>query len=340
MKIEGLKPLYNSLLEGIGNTPLVRLNKLSSDFNCEIYGKVDSFNPSMSIKDRVVNYIIEKAEKEGVLKPGMTIVDATSGNTGLSIAFIALVKGYKCILTIKDTSAKAKITQLQLYGARVIKCPGNAKPSDPLSYYSVAKQIVEETPDTFFLDQNHNANHFLAHYHGTGNEIWQQTEGKVTHFFASASTGGTISGVGAFLKEQNPQIKIICADSKGSVLKPFHEDGIYHKELKKQTPLEGVGKDIIPSVFKSSVIDVCIEVNDDNSIQNSKDLLKNEGIFVGGSSGAAIDALKKYIASNPNEKIGMAVLSFPDHGLKYMDKLYDPEMVTENAVDFLMQHHQ
>ncbi len=334
-KIKGLKPLYTSLLQGIGNTPLVRLNKLSDKYGCEVYGKVEAFNPSMSIKDRVVNYIIEKAEIEGRLKPGMTIVDATSGNTGLSIALVSLIKGYKCILTVKDSSAEAKILQLQLYGARVIKCPAKAKPDDPLSYYSMAKKIVAENPNAFFLDQNHNDNHFQAHFHSTGNELWQQTEGRITHFFASASTGGTVSGTGAFLKSQNPDVKVVCADSKGSVLKPFHEDGKYYKELKKQTPLEGVGKDIIPSVFRIDIIDECLEVDNDSSIQNAKDLLVDEGIFAGGSSGAAIDAFKKYRAKYPKEKIGLAVLSFPDHGLKYMGKLYKSEVPAENAADLV-----
>lgn len=335
MKIKGLKPLYNSLLETIGNTPLVRLHQLSDELNCEVYGKLESFNPSMSIKDRIVHYIIEKAEKEGLLKPGMTIVDATSGNTGLSIAIIALIKGYKCILTVKDSSAEAKITQLQLYGARVIKCPAKVKPEDPLSYYSMAQKIVDETPNAFFLDQNHNDNHFQAHYHGMGNELWEQTEGKITHFFTSASTGGTVSGTGTFLKEKNSKIKVICADSKGSVLKPFHEEGKYYKELKKQTPLEGVGKDIIPSVFRINAIDECIEINNEMSIKNAQELLLNEGIFAGGSSGAAIDALKQYVAKYPDEKIGIAVLSFPDHGLKYMGKLYNSEVAAENAADLV-----
>ena len=332
-KIIGLKPLYNSLLQGVGNTPLVRLNNLSKQYNIEVYGKVESFNPSMSIKDRVVNYIINKAETEGKLKPGMTIVDATSGNTGLSIALVALIKGYKCILTVKDSSADAKIEQLQLYGARVIKCPAGAKPDDPLSYYSMAKKIVDEDSNCFFLNQNHNNNHFEAHFYSTGNELWQQTNGRITHFFASASTGGTVSGTGAFLKTQNPDIKIICADSKGSVLKPYHEEGIYYKHLKKKTSLEGVGKDIIPSVFRKDIIDECMEIDNKASIQNAKDLLRQEGIFAGGSSGAAIDALKKYIEKYPDEKIGMAVLSFPDHGIKYMGKLYKTDQPAENAED-------
>jgi cystathionine beta-synthase len=333
-KIRGLKPLYSSLLQGVGNTPLVRLNHLSEELGCEIYGKVEAFNPSGSIKDRVVNYIINKAEIEGKLKPGMTIVDATSGNTGLSIALVALIKGYKCILTIKDNSAPAKIEQLQLYGARVIKCPADAKPDDPLSYYSMAQKIVNDNPNTFYLNQNHNENHFLAHFNSTGNELWQQTQGQITHFFASASTGGTVSGTGAFLKAQNPKIKVICADSKGSVLKPYHEEGIYLKDLKKATSLEGVGKDIIPSVFRKDIIDECMEIDNDASIQNAKDLLVQEGIFAGGSSGAAIDALKLYIKKYPHDKIGMAVLSFPDHGIKYMGKIYKSDAPAEDAADF------
>ncbi len=328
------KPIKN-LLAIIGNTPLVRLNKLCEEYNCEVYGKLESFNPSMSVKDRIVNYIIEKAEETGDLKPGMTIVDATSGNTGLSIALIALIKGYKCIVTVRDSSAQAKIDQLQLYGARVIKCPAKAKPEDPLSYYSMAKRIVAENPDAFFLDQNYNNNHYEAHYHSTGKELWAQTEGKISHFFASASTGGTVSGTGAFLKSKNQNIKIICADGKGSVLKPFHEDGVFYKELKKQTPLEGVGKDIIPDVFHSESIDECFEVDNEKSVQNAINLLNNEGIFAGGSSGAAIDAFIKYKEKYPDERVEMAVINFPDHGLKYMGKLYFPDTKAENASDFI-----
>lgn len=325
--------VYKNMIHKIGNTPLMRLNHLSKELGCEVYGKLESYNPSGSIKDRIVNFIIEQAEADGILKPGMTIVDATSGNTGLSIAMIALIKGYKSILTVKDNSAPAKIEQLQIYGARVIKCPADALPDDPMSYYSVAKRMVAKDPNCFYLNQNYNENHFLAHFNSTGKEIWKQTEGKITHFFASASTGGTVSGVGAYIKSQNPNAKIICADSKGSVLKPYHETGIYRTDLKKTTSLEGVGKDIIPGVFKKEYIDLCIEIDNDQAIQNAKDLLKNEGIFIGGSGGAAIDAIKKYIALNPDEKIGMAVLSFPDHGLKYMGKLFNAEVPAENASD-------
>lgn len=326
------KPIEN-LMHAVGNTPLVYLHALSKKYACQVYGKMECFNPSASVKDRVVKYIIEKAEQEGKLKPGMTIVDATSGNTGLSIAMMARIKGYRCILTVKDSSAKAKIQQLQLFGARVIACPAKVAPDDPLSYYSAAQKIVDDNPDSFFLDQNHNQYHFEAHYKGTGKEIWEQSEGKISHFFASASTGGTVSGNGCFLKEQNPGIKVICADSTGSVLKPYHEEKIYYRDLKKQTPLEGVGKDIIPSVFRPEYIDECMEVNNENSIQNAKDLLEEEGIFVGGSSGAAVDAFKQYMEKHPDEKVNFAVIFFPDYGLKYMEKLYQTDVALEQAKD-------
>ncbi len=326
-----MKRVLPSIIKLIGNTPLVKLHALSEEYQTDIYAKLESCNASMSIKDRVVLYIVEKAEKEGRLKPGMTLVDATSGNTGLSIALISLLKGYKCMITVKDSSAEAKIKQLQLYGARVIKCPSGVPPDHPLSYYSVARRIVEETPDAFFVDQNYNPDHFEAHYRGLGPEIWSQTDGKITHFFGSASTGGSVSGIGAFLKEKNPGVKVICADSNGSVLKPYHETGVYNKELKKKTPLEGVGKDIIPGVFRPEYIDMCLEVDNDSSIRNSLDLLHNEGIFVGGSGGAAIDALKKYFDQNPHERGGFAVVNFPDHGIKYMGKIYDVEEEAEDA---------
>lgn len=326
------KPIQ-SLTETIGNTPLVRLNKLSEKYGCAIYGKMEAFNPTMSVKDRIVNYIIEKAEREGKLKPGMTIVDATSGNTGLSIAFLALLKGYKCILTVKDNSAPAKIEQLQVFGARVIKCPAGVSPDDPLSYYSVAQKIVNDSQDAFFLDQNHNQNHFEAHFNLTGPELWQQSEGKISHFFASASTGGTISGTGSFLKSQNPNIKVICADAKGSVLGPYVREGIYYKNLKRGATLEGVGKDIIPSVFRKEAIDECVEIDNERSVQCALELLHNEGIFVGGSSGAAVNAFEIYRQLHPEEQIDFAVLSFPDHGIKYMGKLFKSETEAENAAD-------
>lgn len=328
-----MKKRIENLMSVVGNTPLVHLRKLSLKYDCEVYGKLEYFNPSASIKDRIVKYIIEKAEKEGKLKAGMTIVDATSGNTGLSIAMMARIKGYKCILTVKDNSARAKIQQLQLFGARVIACPAKVAPDDPLSYYSAAQKIVDENPDAFFLDQNHNQNHFEAHYESTGKELWEQSNGKISHFFASASTGGSISGSACFLKEQNPEIKVICADSKGSVLKPYHEEKIYYNELKKETPLEGVGKDIIPSVFRPEFIDECLEVNNENSIQNAKEVLEEEGIFVGGSSGAAIDAFKQYREKHRDEKMGFVVIIFPDYGLKYMEKLYQTNVAIEKASD-------
>ncbi len=328
-----MKDSISSVLELVGNTPLVKLRSLSGEFQTGIYGKLEFMNPSMSMKDRVILYIIEKAEKDGLLKPGMMLVDATSGNTGLSIALIALLKGYRCTLTVKDSSAQAKIQQLQLYGARVIKCPAGVPPDHPLSYYSVARRIVEENDDAFFVDQNYNPLHFEAHYHGLGAEIWRQTGGKITHFFGSASTGGSISGAGAYLKEKNKDIKVVCADSHGSVLKPYHETGVYRKELKKKTPLEGVGKDIIPGVFRPEYIDDCIEVDNGRSVRNALNLLQQEGLFIGGSGGAAIDALIQYFEKNPAQKGGIAVVNFPDHGIKYMGKLYKIEKEAENAAD-------
>ncbi len=323
--------IVENLLATIGNTPLVKLRHLSDTHGFPIYAKIESFNPSMSIKDRAVCHIIEEAEKSGELKPGMTLIDATSGNTGLSIAFIALIKGYKCVLTIKDNSAPSKIKQLQMYGARVIACPVGVKSDDPLSYYSMAKYLADTIPNSYFIDQNNNPKHLEAHYTGLGPELWEETAGKLTHLIASASTGGCISGVGKFLKEQNKNIKVICADSKGSVLKPFHLSGAMSASVAKKTILEGVGKDIIPKVFRTEYIDECIEIEDHKSIYYAQELLKREGLFIGGSAGASIDALLKYIAKNPKEKIGMAVLIFADHGIKYMGKLYEVAELPESA---------
>ncbi len=321
--------IYNSILDLVGNTPIVRLPYFSDKYGCEVLAKLECFNPSLSIKDRIVKYIIEQAEKTAQLKPGMTLVDATSGNTGLAIAQIALAKGYKCILTVKDSSAKAKIDQLLAYGAEVILCPAVVKHDHPESYYSVAKRLSDQNSSYFYLNQNHNQQNAQAHYLTTGKEIYEQTNGLLTHVFSSASTTGTISGIANFLKSKNTDIQIICADAKGSVLKPYVETGQFNDQLKKQTKLEGVGKDIIPSIFKSDLIDHVYTIDDERSEQLLQELLKKEGVFCGGSSGAVLHALDQY--ASKLKTTDQVVLIFADHGLKYLNKHFSSTLQPKQA---------
>lgn len=323
---------HESILETIGETPLVKLQTLSEEFNCEIYAKLEGENPGLSVKDRTVLSMIEQAEEEGHLIPGKTtIVEASSGNTGYSLAMICAIKGYKCIVTIKDKASKEKINMIKAMGAEVVLCPAGAKPKDPESYYEKAKTISETVDHGFYINQNYNLYNQLAHYKTTGPEIWEQTEGKITYLFSPASTGGTISGTGKFLKEQNPNIKVVAADCKGSVLKKFHETAEYDTSLKRKTWLEGVGKDIIPPNVSMDNIDEFILVDDRGSVTNIIELAKTEGIMAGGSAGAAIEALRsKKDELTPND---VAVIIFSDHGSKYLSNFYNTEWQVDNGIE-------
>lgn len=321
-KISNLQPKwYDNILQTVGNTPLVKLNTFSRLMGCTVLGKIESFNPGLSAKDRIAMEVISQAEKEGKVKPGGTIIESTSGNTGYSIAMACIVLGYKCILTITDKSSEEKIATLKALGARVIVCPSSVKSDDPLSYYSQADRLNKEIPNSFYVNQYFNGANTIAHYKSTGPEIWDQTGGKVTHYIATCGTGGTISGAAKYLKEQNPDVKIIGVDAEGSVLKKYFETGELDRSEIHPYMLEGVGKNIIPSNVHFELIDQFVKVDDKSSAFRARQLVKREGIFAGYSSGAVIQSLfqiKKQF--KPDDVV---VLLFADHGSKYLSKIYN-----------------
>lgn len=319
-----------SLINSIGNTPMVKLQELSDIYKTNVYAKLESSNPGLSVKDRTVLNMIEHAEKEGKLIKGeSTLVEATSGNTGFSLAMICAIKGYKCVVCVKDKSSKEKINAIKALGAKVVLCPSNVKADDPKSYYKSAERLSKLIPNAYYINQNYNLDNLGAHYLTTGPEIWEQTEGKITHFISSASTGGTISGISKFLKEKNEEIDITAVDSEGSVLKHFHETGEYDTTLKRKTMLEGVGKDIIPPNVLMDNIDRFIKIDDKESVKNILHLARKEGIMAGGSCGATIEGLKE-IAPGLNAT-HTVVLLFSDHGSKYLSKFYDFDWQKENG---------
>jgi cystathionine beta-synthase len=313
----------------IGNTPLVRLNKITSGLTGKYYAKVEAFNPGQSAKDRIASYMVEQAEKKGLLKPGGTIVEATSGNTGFSIAMLSAIKGYKCILTLTSKASTEKISLLKSLGAEVVICPVDVKPEDPRSYYARAEQIAKETPNAFYLGQNFNLDNAAAHYHSTGPEIWRQTEGKITHYVCCAGTGGTLSGVAKYLKEQNPNIRIIGIDAYGSVLKKFWETGIYDPNEIKPYKVEGLGKNIIPSNIDFSLIDDFIKVNDRDSALRARELAAKEGLLMGYSSGSAMQGI--FQIQHELDENSVVVALFSDHGSRYLGKIYNDGWMTEQG---------
>jgi cystathionine beta-synthase len=323
--------VYNNILELIGETPMVKLNKITSDLKGVFYAKLESFNPGQSAKDRIASHIIENAEKKGILKPGDTIVETTSGNTGFSLAMIALVKGYKCILSVSDKSSQNKIDVLKTMGAEVHVCPANVPADDPRSYYETAKRIQKETPNSIYINQYFNELNIEAHYKTTGPEIWKQTNKKVTHIIVASGTGGTISGSGRYLKEQNPNIKILGVDAIGSVLKKYHETREFDGNEIQPYKIEGLGKNLIPSATDFDIIDEYEKVTDKESAQSSRDLVKQEGLFCGYTSGAVIQATKQYAAKGMFDKNSVVVLILSDHGIRYMDKIYNNSWMSVNG---------
>ena len=325
------KNVYNNILELIGETPMVKLNRITEDLNGTFYAKLESFNPGQSAKDRIAMHIIENAEQKGILKKGDTIVETTSGNTGFSLAMIALVKGYKCILSVSDKSSQNKIDILKTMGAAVHVCPANVPADDPQSYYEVAKRIQKETPNSIYINQYFNELNIEAHYATTGPEIWKQTNGKVTHIVVASGTGGTISGTGKFLKEQNPNIKVLGVDAIGSVLKKYHETGEFDANEIKPYKIEGLGKNLIPSATDFDVIDQYEKVSDKEAAQSSRALVKQEGLFCGYTSGAVIQATKQYASKNFFNENSVVVVILPDHGIRYMDKIYSNSWMSTNG---------
>ncbi|WP_369049127.1 pyridoxal-phosphate dependent enzyme [Tenacibaculum sp. UWU-22] len=318
-----------NILETIGNTPLVKLNSVTKEIDALVLAKVETFNPGNSAKDRMALKMIEDAEADGRLKQGGTIIEGTSGNTGMGLALAAIIKGYKCVFVISDKQSKEKIDILRAVGAEVVVCPTNVEPNDPKSYYSVSKRLAEQTPNSWYVNQYDNPSNTIAHYEQTGPEIWQQTEGKITHFIVGVGTGGTISGVAKYLKEKNPNIKVWGIDTYGSVFKKYHETGIFDQNEIYPYITEGIGEDILPKNVDFSLIDGFTKVTDKDAAVFTRKLVKEEGIFVGNSAGAAVKGvlqLKKHFTKND-----VVVVLFHDHGSRYVAKMFNDDWMRDRG---------
>jgi len=323
--------VYNNVLELISNTPLIRLNRITASLEGTFYAKVEAFNPGHSTKDRIALHIIEEAEKNGTLKPGDTIIETTSGNTGFSLAMVSITKGYDCVLAVSSKSSKDKIDMLRSMGAKVYVCPAHVSADDPRSYYNVAKQLHEEIKGSVYINQYFNDLNVEAHYQTTGPEIWKQTEGKITHLVACSGTGGTISGIARFLKEQNPNVKILGVDAYGSVLKKYHETKEFDENEIYPYRIEGLGKNLIPTATDFEMIDEFMKVSDEESAHTTREIAKTEGLFVGYTSGAAVQAVKQYAEKGTFDKDSLVVIVFPDHGSRYMSKIFSDEWMSEQG---------
>lgn len=315
--------ICNNILETIGNTPLVRINNITKDCKATVLAKVETFNPGNSIKDRMALKMIEDAEKDGRLKPGGTIIEGTSGNTGMGLAIAAIIKGYKCIFTTTDKQSKEKVDALKAFGADVIVCPTNVEPEDPRSYYSVSSRLEREIPNSWKPNQYDNPSNALAHYEQTGPEIWDQTDGKVTHLVVGVGTGGTICGTGKYLKEKNPNIKVWGIDTYGSVFKKYKETGIFDKEEIYPYITEGIGEDFLPENVDFNVIDLFEKVTDKDAAMMTREITKQEGIFAGNSAGAAMAGLMQ-LKDKLTEK-DVVVVIFHDHGTRYLGKMFNDD---------------
>ncbi|MBK0382630.1 pyridoxal-phosphate dependent enzyme [Pedobacter sp. SD-b] len=320
---------YNNILETIGNTPLVKLNKLTKDIEATVLAKIETTNPGNSIKDRMAIKMIEDAERNGKLKPGGTIIEGTSGNTGMGLAISAVIKGYKCIFTTTDKQSKEKVDALKAFGAEVIVCPTDVEPEDPRSYYSVSTRLERETPNSWKPNQYDNLSNSAAHYEQTGPEIWEQTEGKITHLVVGVGTGGTISGTGKYLKEKNPNIKLWGIDTYGSVFKKYKETGIFDEKEVYPYITEGIGEDFLPKNVNFDLIDRFEKVTDKDAALMTREIARKEGIFAGNSAGAAIAGLlqlKEHL--KPQD---LVVVIFHDHGSRYMGKMFNDDWLRERG---------
>lgn len=336
---------FENILGTIGNTPMVKLNKIVKDIPALVLAKVETFNPGNSIKDRMALKMIEDAEKAGILKPGYTIIEGTSGNTGMGLAIVAILKGYKCIFTTTDKQSKEKMDALRAMGAEVIVCPTNVDPEDPRSYYSVSSRLEREVPNSWKPNQYDNLSNGAAHYESTGPEIWEQTEGKITHLIVGVGTGGTITGTGRYLKEKNPNIKVWGIDTYGSVFKKYKETGIFDKDEIYPYITEGIGEDFLPKNVDFSVIDRFEKVTDKDAAIYTRKIAREEGIFAGNSAGAAIGGLLQL--KNELTKDDVVVVIFHDHGLRYVGKMFNDDWMRErgfldikqpNAMDIIAPH--
>ncbi|GFD74442.1 cystathionine beta-synthase [Tenacibaculum sp. KUL113] len=318
-----------NILETIGNTPLVQLNSVTKEVDALVLAKVETFNPGNSVKDRMALKMIEDAEADGRLKPGGTIIEGTSGNTGMGLALAAIVKGYKCIFVISDKQSKEKMDILRAVGAEVVVCPTNVEPDDPRSYYSVSKRLGEETPNSWYVNQYDNPSNAQAHYEQTGPEIWEQTDGKITHFVVGVGTGGTVSGTAKFLKEKNPNIKIWGVDTYGSVFKKYHETGIFDENEIYPYITEGIGEDILPKNVDFSLIDGFTKVTDKDAAIYTRRIAKEEGIFVGNSAGSAIKGLLQL--KDEFKPDDVVVVLFHDHGSRYVGKMFNDDWMRDRG---------
>ncbi|MDX1652859.1 MAG: pyridoxal-phosphate dependent enzyme [Brumimicrobium sp.] len=321
--------IYNNILETIGNTPLVKLNKLTKNVKATILAKVETTNPGNSVKDRMAVKMIDDAEAAGLIKPGGTVIEGTSGNTGMGLALACIIKGYKLICVLSDKQSKEKMDILRAVGAEVVVCPTNVEPDDPRSYYSVSKRLAQETPNSWYVNQYDNLSNRLAHYEQTGPEIWEQTEGKITHFVVGVGTGGTISGVGKYLKEKNPNIKIWGIDTYGSVFKKYHETGEFDVNEIYPYITEGIGEDILPKNVDFEVIDRFEKVTDKDAAIYTRKLAREEGIFVGNSAGAAIKGLLQL--SGELKEDDVVVVLFHDHGSRYVGKMFNDDWMRDRG---------
>lgn len=319
----------NNILETIGNTPLVRLNKIVKDLPCEVYAKVEYFNPGNSTKDRMALKMVEVAEQEGKLKPGGTIIECTSGNTGMGLALAAVVKGYRCIFTTTDKQSQSKVDILRALGAEVIVCPTNVEPEDPRSYYSVAKRLSQEIPNSFFFNQYDNLANRLAHYETTGPELWEQTDGRITHFVTTAGTGGTVTGTAQFLKEKNKDIQVWAIDVVGSLLTKYYRTGEIDMEEVRPYISEGFGEDFVPQNYDMSVIDYFEQVTDKDGAVMARRLAKEEGLFCGYSSGSVLQGL--FQLKDKLKKDDVVVVLLCDHGSRYVAKIYNDQWMAERG---------
>ncbi len=322
---------FNNVLELIGETPLIKLSDNVASFPGEFYAKVESFNPGHSSKDRIALHIIEEAERKGILKPGYTIIETTSGNTGFSIAMVSRIKGYECILAVSSKSSADKIDMLKSMGAKVYVCPAHVSADDERSYYQVAKRLHEEMKDSIYINQYFNELNVEAHYLSTGPEIWNQTGGQITHLVACSGTGGTISGTARFLKEQNPNIKILGVDAYGSVLQKYHETQVFDKKEIYPYRIEGLGKNLIPTATDFDVIDSFTKVKDEDAAHMARLISRTEGLFVGYTSGAAMQAVKQLAAAGTFDENSKVVVIFPDHGSRYMSKIYNDQWMQDQG---------
>ena len=318
---------FENILETIGNTPLIRLNNIVKDLPCTVLAKYETFNPGNSVKDRIGLKMINDAEKEGLLKPGGTIIEGTSGNTGMGLAIVAINRGYKCIFVASDKQSKGKLDALRAFGAKVIVCPTEVDAEDERSYYSVSKRLSEEIPNSWYVNQYDNPSNTKAHYESTGPEIWKQTEGKITHFVVGVGTGGSISGIGKFLKEMNSNIRVWGVDAFGSVLKKFHETGEFDKNEIYPYKTEGIGEDMIPKNIDFDIIDGFTKVTDKDAALYCRELVSKEAMFLGNSAGAAIKGVLQLAQHFTKDDI--VVVLFHDHGSRYIEKIYNDQWMKE-----------